>query len=217
MDSRVGYCTAVSAISGSLNIPLPFVPGSPATGFQPRSILVLGGSSGVGAAAIQLLRIALPASTILTTSSSKHHEHIQSLGATKAFDQRSQSLVTDIKAASPDGKGVDAIIDAVGSGASQTSIFETFSLDGPKEYAEVSTGAEIKLPETVNRHVVLVFTVFGTTVGPSLMPALGELIAQEKYKIPIQVKVVGSGFDAIAKGLDELRAGVSGTRLVVTI
>jgi hypothetical protein len=109
------------------------------------------------------------------------------------------------------------IIDAVASGATQTSIFDTLSPDGPKEYAEVVTGREFKIPEGVKRHYAFGRNVFKTQGGENMMPALTELVTQGKYKVPIQVKKVGSGFEAIAEGLEELKGGVSGMKLVVTV
>jgi hypothetical protein len=47
---------------------------------------------------------------------------------------------------------------------------------------------------------------------------LTELVSQGKYKVPIQVKKVGSWLEVIAEGLDEdLKGGVSGMKLVVTV
>ena len=82
----IGFVTAASAIQESLQIPLPFL-GSGARGdFAPKTVLVLGGSSSVGACAIEILRLALPDTKILTTCSTPHHSHMVSLGATKVFD-----------------------------------------------------------------------------------------------------------------------------------
>lgn len=217
MYRSVCYSTAVSAIYGSLNIPLPFLQDSATTGSQPKSILVLGGSSVVGASAIQILCLALPSATILTTSSAQHHGNLTSLGATRAFDQKSPTLVEDIKSATPDGKGVEMIVDAVASGASQTSIFDTLSAEGPKQYAEVATGVQFQVPEGIKRHTVYGRAVFGTHGGANIMPALADLLSQGKFKVPVQVKTMGNGLEAIAKALEELKQGVSGTKFVVTV
>jgi hypothetical protein len=49
------------------------------------------------------------------------------------------------------------------------------------------------------------------------MSSLAELVRQGKFKVPLRIKNVGSGFEAIAKGLEELKEGVSGTKLVVSV
>lgn len=187
------------------------------SGSQPNSILVLGGSSGVGAAAIQLLRIALPSSTILTTSSPAHHSHLTSLGATKAFDRNSPNLVADIRSATDEGKGVDVIIDAVASAATMTNIFDTLRADGPREYSQVFTGQQISVPDDVKRTVVFGRKIFDLPGGKSSMAALADLVSQQKYKLPIQVQNAGRGFESIEPGLELLKKGVSGTKLVVTV
>ncbi|KAI4211280.1 MAG: hypothetical protein LQ351_005964 [Letrouitia transgressa] len=211
------FFTSAAAVYHGLGIPLPFLPGGDSTGFEPKSVLVLGGSSAVGAGVVQILRLSLPSATILTTSSSKHHARLSSLGATKAFDQRSGSLVPDIISATPGGKGVDAIIDTVGSAAEQKDIFETLRPDGPKEYAEVATGAQMQVPEGVKRQLTGGRMLFGLPGGLNAMPTLAELVEEGRFRVPTQVKKVGSGFEAIPKGLEELKAGVSGTKLVVAI
>ena len=110
------------------------------------------------------------------------------------------------------------VVDAVGSGATRPDIFDTLRAAGPKEYAEVLIGAQIQCPEGVKRHVVLGRKIFETQGGGNAMSALADLISQGKYKIPFQaVKRVESGLEAIGPGLDELKRGVSGTKLVVTI
>jgi NADPH:quinone reductase-like Zn-dependent oxidoreductase len=216
-NPRICYCTAASAIYYYLQIPLPYLPGGATTGADPKSILVLGGSSGVGAAAIQILRLSLPSAEILTTSSPKHHGYLSSLGASQAFDRTSPTLIADIKAATPEGKGVDMILDAVSSSASQPDIFDTLRADGLKEYAEVFTGTPTHVHEGVKRHVVFGRKLFDTQGGENVMPALAELLRKGDYKIPIKVKTVGRGFETIAPGLEELKKGVSLTKLVVTV
>ena len=49
------------------------------------------------------------------------------------------------------------------------------------------------------------------------MTALAGLLSEGIYKPPNKIQCVGSGFEAIAKGLNMLKEGVSGTKLVVTV
>lgn len=110
------------------------------------------------------------------------------------------------------------IIDCVAGGAARTDIFDTFAADGPKEYAEVVTGAQFSVPEGVKRHLVFGRKVFATQGGGDVMPALAELVGKGEYKIPFEeVRSVGSGWEAIDKGLVELKKGVSGVKLVVAV
>jgi hypothetical protein len=51
----------------------------------------------------------------------------------------------------------------------------------------------------------------------SVMVALQILLKEEKYKLPLPVHRLGVGFDALEKGLELMRKGVSGEKLVVTV
>lgn len=182
-----------------------------------KSVLVLGGSSAVGSDAIQLLRMALPSAIILTTSSSKHHAHLLSLGATKCFERSAQEDTLAIKAATPDGSGVEAILDTVTAAASQPAVFTALSPSGPKLYSQVVTGQDVEVPKGVNGTIIFGRQIFGAKGGMNAMPALAKLIESGKYKLPVQVEVVGKGFDAISQGLDKLTKGTSGAKYVVSL
>ncbi|KAL4757020.1 chaperonin 10-like protein [Aspergillus foveolatus] len=119
-----------------------------------KSILILGGSSVVGAGAIQLLRQALPSATILATSSAQHHAHLVSLGAAK----------------------IDAIIDTVGAAAGQPAVFSALSSSGPKLYSQVATGAIVNVPEGISGTVIRGPELFARPEGAKLMSGLAELL-----------------------------------------
>ena len=212
----ISYVTATGAIYQGLNIPLPYLEGGKEEGFKPSSILVCGGSSSVGAMAVQLLRLALPKAQILATASKQHHHTVKSLGADQVFDHSSPSLVEELKKASSSGEGVDAILDAVNGVAVNPSLFEV--LTGPKAFAEVVTGRNVeKAPDGVKHSPVFGATVYGQPGGSNLFAALERLLAEGKLKLPTAVKVVGHGLESLSGGLEELRAGVSGTKLVVSL
>ena len=212
----LSYVTATGAIYQGLNIPLPYLEGGKEEGFKPSSILVCGGSSSVGAMAVQLLRLALPKAQIFTTASKQHHHTAKNLGADQVFDHSSPSLVEEVKKASSSGEGVEAILDAVNGVAVNPSLFEV--LTGPKAFAEVVTGRNVeKAPDGVKHSPVFGATVYGQPGGSNLFAALERLLADGKLKLPTAVKVVGHGLESISRGLDELRAGVSGTKLVVSL
>jgi len=202
-----------------LKTSLPFLKDGPTTDIKPSSVLILGGSSAVGAAAIQLLRLAIPDCTILATSSPKHHSRITNkLGANKAFDRNSPSLIIDVKLATPGSRGVDAIIDTVGAGRTQRHIFEAFDTSGPKRYAQVWTGdEEIEVPSGVDSAMFRGRDMTKLQGGKNIMLTLQTLLEEDKYKLPLPVHKVGNGLDALGKGLELMRKGVSGEKLVVTI
>jgi len=150
---RVCYTPALISLGISLRTPLPFLPSGPRTGFNPSSVLILGGSSAVCAAAIQFLRLAIPEYTILVTALQKHHNHLSTLGPTMTLDRSPlpASLISDVKATTPCSFRVDAIIDTIGAGSTERWIFDALSEKGAKRYAQVWTGdEEIEVPEGVD-------------------------------------------------------------------
>lgn len=177
-------------------------------------MLILGGSSAVGAAAIQLLRLVLPAAAIFTTSSLKHHSHLISLGATQCFDRGD---VSAIKAATSNGKGVDAILDAVGATASDPSAFDVLNAAGPKIYSQVQTGQDVKVPAGIDSTTVRARQLYELPNGKTAIARLAELLDNKRYKLPVRVGVVGQGLASIQQGVEQLQKGVSGAKLVINL
>ena len=216
MVDSICFATAVCAIVNSLMIPLPFLQGLSTEGQVPSSILVLGGSSATGAAAIQLLRKAYPLLPILATSSAKHYARLHDLGVTYVVDYRSPSVVAEIKAASPGAAGVEVIIDCVSAGASQTDISDVLDPTGPKRYAAVVTGVPVPVPERVNKLDVDAWSMFDMQGGKQLISSLTKLVEEGTYRVPLPVRVVGHGLEELSNVLDEVKT-VSGEKVVVTL
>ncbi len=85
-----------------------------------ESLLVHGGSSGIGTAAIQLAR-ALGVTVFATAGSAKKCAACVRLGAARAINYREEDFA-DIIAAETDGVGVDVILDMVGGDYFQPNI-----------------------------------------------------------------------------------------------
>jgi NADPH:quinone reductase-like Zn-dependent oxidoreductase len=212
--------TAAAAIILGLKIPLPFLQeydSAPQRGLY--SVLVIGGGSGVGASAIQLLRLAAPALQVLTTASQSHHPQLISLGATACIDRASPDIVRDVRAASAGGVGVDAILDAVGgaSDENQPSLFDTLRPGGPKMYSAVFTGSKVTIPDGVEATTSSGRQTFSVAGGRLAMLALGKLAQNGDFKPPLKIEIVGRGLQSIGGGLEKLKSGVSRTKLVVTL
>ena len=77
-----------------------------------ESVLIHGGSSGIGTAAIQMLR-ARGHKVFTTAGSAEKCAACETLGAAKAINYREQDFVEIVKAQT-DGRGVDVILDMVG-------------------------------------------------------------------------------------------------------
>jgi NADPH:quinone reductase-like Zn-dependent oxidoreductase len=207
------------ALGIGLKTPLPFLEGGPTSGLQPSSVLILGGSSAVGAATIQLLRLAVPNCRIIATSSPRHHDHIKNyLGVDEVIDRHSSSLPQDAKQATAGCQGVDAILDVVGAGRTQRDIFEALNPSGTKIYAQVWTGDDqIDAPDGVNSIMFRGRDLPQLPGSQNIVRALAQLLEEEKYKLPLPVHHVGHGLSALDKALELTRQGVSGEKLVVSI
>jgi NADPH2:quinone reductase len=77
-----------------------------------ETLLVHGGSSGIGVAAIQLA-VALGHTVFATAGSADKCRFCESLGARRAIDYKSEDFVVEIGKAT-DGRGVDVVFDMVG-------------------------------------------------------------------------------------------------------
>ncbi|KAI0467766.1 GroES-like protein [Xylaria cf. heliscus] len=210
----IGYLTAAAAVVVGLKVALPGLPKPDSITTPLQSILVLGASSSIGSAAVQLLRIALPSATIITTSSAAHHDHLKSLGATTCLERVAQQDAAALKAASPGGYGVDAVLDAVGAGAEASAVYEALRSDGPKLYSLVVTRLDIELPVGLQATMVGGHNIIDN--DGSAMKYLTKLLEEGQYKMPVKVEVVGKGLQAIEGNLDKVMK-VSGTKLVVSL
>lgn len=107
--------TAADALFNQLELPFGILGGEvPATG---QAVLIWGGASNVGAAAIQIARAA-GLNPILTTASRKNHEMLLKLGATWCFDYKDEDVVEQIRSAvAQTGQSLMHVFDAVGSTA----------------------------------------------------------------------------------------------------
>ncbi|KAL2883135.1 hypothetical protein SGCOL_001323 [Colletotrichum sp. CLE4] len=124
--------TAADAIFNVLGFAFPAA-GIAGTDGTDKPILVWGGASSVGIAAIQLAKAA-GFNHIFATASAKNHAALQKLGATHCFDYKSPNVTSDIRAAAKDlGVSLTTGFDTVGSG-----------LHGPNADAETSTPALLR-------------------------------------------------------------------------
>ncbi len=85
-----------------------------------RSVLVHGGSGGVGVVAVQLAA-ALGAQVLTTAGGAARAERCLELGASVAIDHRREDVLTRVLEAT-DGKGVDVVLDVLGAGALDTNL-----------------------------------------------------------------------------------------------
>jgi NADPH:quinone reductase-like Zn-dependent oxidoreductase len=107
------FVTAFQSSKRDLGLELPW---PKPDGWMPRDaekpILVWGGSSSVGQYAIQILSY-FGYKKIIATASKKHHEFLQSLGATAVADYRDADAIDQVRKLA--GGNVPYVIDCIGS------------------------------------------------------------------------------------------------------
>ncbi len=92
-----------------------------------ESVLIHGGSSGIGTAAIQLAR-ARGARVFATAGSDEKCRACEALGAERCINYREQDFVAEVKAITAD-RGVDVVLDMVGGDYLQRNI-DVLGMDG---------------------------------------------------------------------------------------
>ena len=208
----------VTALSGCYSIGLPRD-----TAYTPqdkKGILIWGGAGSVGSAMIQVAKSM--GFIVYATASAKHHEYLKTLGASKLFDYKSENVVEDIiKTAKADGVTIQTGYDTAGQVKSCLEILKELKGNEPAKLATAVhpaedtptvEGVEVKFvmaPQDEKERTEHFHYCFGVWLKEKLEK--GEFVPSPK------VKVVEGGLGAIDKGLDELKKGVSGVKLVLEV
>lgn len=110
----VNLVTIFHSVTTDLDLELPWpIPQDYTPPQADEPILVWGASSSVGLFALQVLRH-WGYKNVLAVASGKHHEHLQSIGATQCFDYRKGDITKEILNAVPQGR-IPYILDCIGS------------------------------------------------------------------------------------------------------
>ena len=208
----------VTAWSGFYSIGLPRDTAYEAK--DKKGLLVWGGASSVGSAAVQVAKSM--GFKVYVTASEKHHEYLRGLGASEVFDYRSENVVGDIvEAAKKDGVTVQAAFDSAGQVRECLDILKELKGEGtarlatavpiPEDSPKVE-GVEVKFvsaPGGGEERTEHFHFVFGVWLKGKLEE--GGFVPSPK------VQVVEGGLESVNKGLDELKKGVSGVKLVLEV
>jgi putative PIG3 family NAD(P)H quinone oxidoreductase len=135
-------------------------------------ILIHGGSSGIGTAAIQLAR-AFGARVITTAGSPAKCAACERLGAERAINYRQEDFVAATRAATAD-RGVDLVLDIVGGEYVQRNL-DVLAMEGRLVQIAVLGGAraEINLVTILHRRL----TMTGSTLRPRSVAEKGAIAA----------------------------------------
>ncbi|KAF2197454.1 oxidoreductase-like protein [Delitschia confertaspora ATCC 74209] len=195
----------------TLALPFPSVNPQPSN----KSVLVWGGSSSIGASAIQL---AVAAGLVVVAVASKHNiENVKALGAKHVFDYNSSTVTDDIVAALK-GTEYAGVCDCIGSSASEKAWTPVYEKLGGRYGTVVPQPSD--LPEGIEGSAVYAISVLhkdkdiGDAVWGKFIP---EALEKGTYKAKPDPIVVGKGLEYVQEGMDRLKKGVSYGKIVVTL
>lgn len=138
---------------------------------ESESLLVHGGSSGVGTAAVQLAR-RHGADVFVTCGSARKNEACLALGATAAIDYRTEDFVECVAELSA-GRGVDVILDHIGGPYLQRNL-DALALDGRLSIIGTMGGklGEVDVAKLMSRRV----WVTGSRLRPRTIAEKASLV-----------------------------------------
>ena len=143
-----------------------------------ESLLVQGGSSGIGTTAIQIAH-ARGAHVFATAGSAEKCAACERLGAERAINYHEEDFVAVMRAAT-DGRGVDVILDMVGGDYFPRHL-ETLAVEGRLVQIATLGGAkaQIFLPAVMQRRL----TITGSTLRARSVAEKGAIAAQLRVEV----------------------------------
>nr|WP_067062566.1 NAD(P)H-quinone oxidoreductase [Mucilaginibacter sp. L294] len=153
-----------------------------------ETLLVHGGSSGIGVAAIQMAT-ALGSKVYVTAGSDEKCKFCEGLGAAKAINYKKENFSEAI-AKLTDSKGVDVILDMIGGDYTAPNI-KSLANDGRLVFINNMKGknAEIDLTEVMRKRIYITGSMlrsrdvlFKSTIAQNLQKHIWPLLASGKIK-----------------------------------
>ena len=143
-----------------------------------ETLLVHGGSSGIGTTAIQMAR-AFGARVLVTAGSPEKCAACVGLGAERAFDYKREDFVAGVREATG-GRGVDVLLDMVGAPYLARNL-ECLAVEGRLVQIGVQQGpkAELNLLTVMQRRL----TVTGSTLRPRTVAEKGRIAAALREQV----------------------------------
>jgi putative PIG3 family NAD(P)H quinone oxidoreductase len=186
-----------------------------------ESVLIHGGTSGIGTTALQLARAKGAGAIFATAGSAEKCQACEILGATRAIDYKREDFVAVIKEATG-GRGVDVVLDMVGGDYVQRDM-SALAADGRLVFIAFLGGAVTRtnfMPLLLKRLVVTGSTLRARTVEAK--GAIAEALAREVWPLleagevkPVIYKTCPLGQAAEAHRLMESSAHIG--KIVLTV
>ncbi|KAJ9605400.1 hypothetical protein H2200_010057 [Cladophialophora chaetospira] len=217
VDAATMPMGVLTALSGFTSIGLPASTTALYTPEDKRGLLIWGASSSIGMSTIQVAKAL--GFRIYATSSAKHHATLTALGAEKVFDYSSPTVVDEIvssakeagvvlKTAYRANGDIQPILDVlVAFGGGNLASAVNLDASTPSHPSVVTKFvAAPQGPEAQARHLQFV-----------LLEWLAPRLEDGSYVAAPRARVLQGGLGALNEGLDVLKSGVSGEKLVVEI
>jgi NADPH2:quinone reductase len=153
-----------------------------------ETLLVHGGSSGIGVAAIQIAK-ALGGTVYVTAGTNEKCRFCEDLGATKAINYNSENF-TEVVRQVTSGKGVDVILDMVGGDYVQNNI-RSLANDGRLVLINMmmGTNVQVDLSQVMTKRLTITGstlrsrdTAFKSAIARNLEKTIWPLLASGKIK-----------------------------------
>lgn len=218
-EGAVFPLAVLTALSGWTTVGIPL--GTTYTPQDKQGVLIWGAASSVGTFCVQTARSM--GFTVYATASAKHHDYIRKLGADVVFDYKASDVVAQIIDRVKNDGVILRTANCVVEGSLQPTL-DVFKATKGDAIAKVAHSPPL-LPGAPSLEGVEV-----TFNMPPMDPVVrGEHIykcfhgwLQDGLKsgtvVPSpRVQVEGRGLEGLNKALDKLKAGVSGTKIVVPI
>jgi NADPH:quinone reductase-like Zn-dependent oxidoreductase len=184
-----------------------------------ETVLIWGGSTGVGSNAIQLVRNA--GYRVVATASPRNFGYLRTLGADAVVDRNSPAAVDELVAAIGDGPLAGSL--AIGNGSLLKVMRVAARAPGCKRVSSAAPTLltrilALRAPRGVQASGIWGGSLKDNEVGPAIYTDfLPAALATGAFRAEPPAEVVGSGLGAIPAGLQRLRNGVSAKKLVVTV
>lgn len=182
-----------------------------------RAILVWGGSSSVGGAAIQLARAS--GLEVVSTASKHNTDLVLSLGASAVFDHRSNSVVDEMVAYLKD-KPVVGAFDAIGTDTTQLACAAVLSACPNVLHKYISTVLSVspKLPEGFGASYLLASAISKDGTSKKVWhDYLPRALRAGQFRPALEPRIVGHGLDKVQEGMDLNKAGLSAQKAVILL
>lgn len=207
--------TAAAGLFQKTHLALPYpTKGAEKTG---KTILIWGGSSSVGATAIQLAVAA--GVEVAATASSRNHDFMMDLGATYVFDHNKSNVIDDI-VSKLKGSDFGGTYDAIGLEDTWRASAEITEKLGGGMVVGTLPPPDKGLPESVKVQGMFAITVatehkeVGDAVWTRYVP---EALADGRLQAKPDPIVIGKGLDKVQEGLDKQKTGVSAGKIVIDL